>query len=153
MATYDWARQRLDDLAGVDAASDTYWTDPVGGPPGQPPYLNAVLKLGRPARWVDARACLADLQELERLAGRTRRVRWEARSLDLDLLDGFPVQDDPDVTLPHPRMMERAFVLRPLLDVAPDWVHPITGLPARDALAEIGRHEDAGPLTLGAASS
>jgi 2-amino-4-hydroxy-6-hydroxymethyldihydropteridine diphosphokinase len=79
---------------------------------------------------------LADLQAIERKAGRDRRVRWAARTLDLDLLDGFAPSETLLATVPHPRMMERAFVLRPLLDVAPDWVHPVTGVSAQSALAD-----------------
>lgn len=151
--TFDWTYRRLDAVAGVEAVSDQYWTEPVGGPPGQPPYLNAVFKLGHPPEWVDAHACLADLQAIEGAAGRTRRLRWEARTLDLDLLDGFPVEDSADLTLPHPRMMERAFVLQPLLDVAPNWVHPITAVSVSDALMDLQREEGAAGVTAGGRTS
>lgn len=132
-----WVAEEFDAAAGVEAVSRAYWTQPVGGPADQPPYLNAVFRLQRPSRWVDAQACLSDLQALERKAGRDRRVRWAARTLDLDLLDGFSPSEAPEATVPHPRMMERAFVLRPLLDVAPDWVHPVTGVAARSVLADL----------------
>jgi 2-amino-4-hydroxy-6-hydroxymethyldihydropteridine diphosphokinase len=67
-----------------------------------------------------------------------RRVRWGPRTLDLDLLDvDDTVLDEPGLTLPHPRLWDRAFVLVPLADVAPDWVHPVEGISVRQRLSQI----------------
>jgi dihydroneopterin aldolase / 2-amino-4-hydroxy-6-hydroxymethyldihydropteridine diphosphokinase len=100
----------------VTAVSPVVETDPVGGPE-QPPYLNAVV-LARTDR--DPADLLRQLHEIEGAHGRTREVRWGARTLDLDLIQvGRPGaetevrSDDPALTLPHPRAAERAFVLVP----------------------------------------
>lgn len=118
------ARAALEDVRGlrVLAVSDMVRTDPIGGPE-QPDYLNAVV-VGRTrlAPWTLLRA----LHTIERWYGRTREVRWGARTLDLDLIQvGTPGEEDevrsevPDLLLPHPRAAERAFVLRPWLDADP----------------------------------
>jgi 2-amino-4-hydroxy-6-hydroxymethyldihydropteridine diphosphokinase len=103
----------------VVATSAVYETPPVGGPE-QGPYLNAVVAL-RTDR--SARDLLHRAHELEAAAGRVRLERWGPRTLDVDVLwiDGEEV-DEPDLVVPHPRMFERAFVLVPLADVAPDLV-------------------------------
>lgn len=68
---------------------------------------------------------LSVLHDIEHDMGRVRRERWEARILDLDLLAYDDIIREEGVILPHPRLHERAFVLRPLLDVAPNWTHPL----------------------------
>jgi 2-amino-4-hydroxy-6-hydroxymethyldihydropteridine diphosphokinase len=127
--------------------SPRFRTAPVGGPPGQPSYLNAVL-LVRPvaaegeASWPDAAALLGALQRLEALFGRERREHWGPRRLDLDLLwCGAMRCRSPELVLPHPRLGERAFVLAPLAAIDPDLLLPAaaTGLPvsAAEALAAL----------------
>lgn len=110
---------RAADGVRVVAISRVYETAPVGGPE-QGPYLNAVVAIDSD---IDARALLALAQQLEAAAHRVRTVRWGPRTLDVDVLwvDGERL-DDPELTVPHPRMWERAFVLVPLADVAPDLV-------------------------------
>lgn len=110
------------DLAAV---SGLYETDPVGGPPGQPPYLNLVAELRTGAGPRD----LLDLaRRLERSAGRVRAERWGPRTLDVDvLLVGDLRVDEPDLVVPHPRMAERGFVLLPLSDLAPEVVAELAG--------------------------
>ena len=116
--------RRLRGLRGV-RVSRPYVTAPVGGEAvaGQPDYVNAVA-LGRTSH--SPGALLAALHRVEADFGRTREVRWGARTLDLDLVQyGDPLSgtdtrsDDPELTLPHPRAHERAFVLVPWLDVDP----------------------------------
>jgi len=109
----------------VEAVSTLYETAPVGPPP-QGPYLNAVVRL---CTWLDPRALLARLLEIEVAAGRVRGgERWSARSLDLDLLFyGELTLDEPGLCIPHPRLHERAFVLEPLCELAPRLVHPQLG--------------------------
>ncbi len=122
-------------LGRIEARSRIYRTAPVGGPPGQPPYLNAVVRLrvGRAAATPEA--ALEALWAIERRFGRERGVRHAARTLDLDLIAyGDAVVDGPTLTLPHPEALRRAFVLVPLLDVAPAWRDPRTGVRAADAL-------------------
>jgi len=121
---------------GVEALarSATYETEPVGGPP-QDPYLNLVA-LVRTAR--DPDALLRAALEVEAEAGRVRTVRDAPRTLDVDVLfHGETVSRAPSLTLPHPRLHERRFVLVPLVDVAPDWRHPILGYSARELLARL----------------
>jgi 2-amino-4-hydroxy-6-hydroxymethyldihydropteridine diphosphokinase len=108
----------------VMAVSPVYETVPVGGPP-QPDYLNAVL-LARTT--LPSRALLGRLHEIEAAFDRERSVRWGPRTLDIDIIAvAGEVSDDPDLTLPHPRAHERAFVLAPWHDVDPDAVVPGRG--------------------------
>jgi len=128
-------RGAVDALAatpGVEVVdrSPTYETAPVGGPPGQGPFLNgAVLLRTR----LGPRPLLDRLLAIERGLGRRRRERWGPRVIDLDLLwmEGVAV-DEPGLTVPHPRLLERAFALGPLLDVLPDapaaWAERLEGL-------------------------
>jgi 2-amino-4-hydroxy-6-hydroxymethyldihydropteridine diphosphokinase len=114
------------EVNGLVARSVLYETPPWG-PVEQPPYLNAVAIVRGPR---DAVGWLALAHELEQAAGRTREVRWGARTLDVDVVtvtgdDGVPVlSDDPVLTLPHPRAHERAFVLVPWLSLEPAAVLP-----------------------------
>ena len=123
---------------GLVARSVLYETPPWG-PVEQPPFLNAVAVV-RGDR--DAAGWLALAHELEDAAGRTREVRWGARTLDVDLVtvtadDGTPVvSTDPELTLPHPRAHERAFVLVPWLALDPAAELPGHGR-ARDLLAAL----------------
>lgn len=107
-------------LPGVVAVSPVYETDPVGGPGGQPPYLNAVVELDTE---LGPRALMELGQSLEEMAGRVRAERWGPRTLDVDVLvvDDLVV-DEPDLVVPHPRLRDRAFVLVPLHDLAPELV-------------------------------
>ncbi|UQA61255.1 2-amino-4-hydroxy-6-hydroxymethyldihydropteridine diphosphokinase [Polyangium aurulentum] len=110
----------------VLARSPIYVTPPAGGPP-QGDYLNAAALLSTA---LPAREILTRTLAIEHALGRVRPdpVRWGPRTIDLDLLwiEG-EVIDEPGLTVPHPRLGERAFALRPLLDVAPDAVDPRTG--------------------------
>jgi dihydroneopterin aldolase/2-amino-4-hydroxy-6-hydroxymethyldihydropteridine diphosphokinase len=134
---------QLSEVVTFPASSGLWETDPVGGP-DQPAYVNAVLTgLTR----LSPRRLLDVLHEIEAAHGRTREVRWGARTLDLDLIQyGAPGEssevrsDDPGLTLPHPRAHERAFVLQPWLVADPaarlrvgDGVRPVA-----DLLAEVG---------------
>jgi 2-amino-4-hydroxy-6-hydroxymethyldihydropteridine diphosphokinase len=98
--------------------SGCYETEPIGGPGGQTPHLNAIVEL---ATRLDPYALLAVCKRLERNAGRVRTVRNGPRTLDVDIvLYGDTVLDSPELTIPHPRMNERRFVLQPLSDLAPE---------------------------------
>lgn len=119
--------------AGMDAQPATplpclwsplFLTEPVGGPPDQPPYLNAVVLASPadlPARGVpDPLPLLRGLQALEADFGRRRRQRWDPRTLDLDLLwCGDRRRSGDLLSLPHPRLAERSFVLAPLAAIDP----------------------------------
>jgi 2-amino-4-hydroxy-6-hydroxymethyldihydropteridine diphosphokinase len=107
-------------IPDVVAVSPVYETDPVGGPQGQGQFLNIVVELDTA---LSARELLALCGRLEQAANRVRTVRNGPRTLDVDvLLVGDETLDDPDLQVPHPQMSERAFVLVPLHDLAPDLV-------------------------------
>jgi 2-amino-4-hydroxy-6-hydroxymethyldihydropteridine diphosphokinase len=111
---------RADEIRVV-ALSRVYETAPVGGP-AQDDYLNAVVAIETDLEPHDV---LRVAHRLEDAAGRVRRERWGPRTLDVDVLLYDDVRvDDADLTVPHPRMWERGFVLAPLRDVAPDLVDP-----------------------------
>ena len=129
---------RLGDLRGcvvllgdvVRAVSPVYSTAPWGGVP-QDDFLNAIVLVEDPA--ADAQEWLRRGQCCEAAAGRTRQLRWGPRTLDVDVIDVDGArQDDPRLTLPHPRAHQRAFVLVPWLDVAPGAV-----LAGRGTVAEL----------------
>ncbi|XZO03821.1 MAG: 2-amino-4-hydroxy-6-hydroxymethyldihydropteridine diphosphokinase [Microcoleus sp.] len=107
----------------VKSHSSWYQTAPVGPP--QPDYINACAIL---EVTLEPQQLLAKLLEIEIKFNRIRQEKWGPRTLDLDLLlyDNL-VLETPTLTIPHPRMTERAFVLVPLAEIAPDWVHPVTG--------------------------
>lgn len=113
-------RDAVGSLSGVVATSSVYETDPVGGPAGQPPFLNCVVVIETD---LTPRQLLGVCHRLEAAAGRVRDARWGPRTLDVDILlmDGVDV-DEPDLQIPHPRMPVRRFVLEPLAEVAPDLV-------------------------------
>jgi 2-amino-4-hydroxy-6-hydroxymethyldihydropteridine diphosphokinase len=121
------------------AVSSVYETGPVGGPDDQGRYLNMVVALDTD---LTPRQLLELCARLETEAGRVRVERWGPRTLDVDVLwvDGQRV-DEPDLQVPHPRMLERRFVQVPLLEVAPDlegldWnVDPDDGVELVGALA------------------
>lgn len=99
-----------------------YETKPVGGPP-QPDFLNSVVELDTS---LSPPALLAHLQQLERDLGRMPSARWGPRAIDLDLLFyDERVLHEPHLIIPHPRLHERAFVLAPLAQLAPQFVHPV----------------------------
>lgn len=139
------AAEELARLGRLLGRSSLYRTEPVGGPPGQPAYLNAVVRLETERPYEDPRSLLKELLGIEGRLGRQRRERWGPRTIDLDLLDlggrifvGASV-DDPDdrlpaLRLPHPRLPERAFVLAPLAELDPEWRHPTLGLRAEELL-------------------
>ncbi|MBK5287605.1 MAG: 2-amino-4-hydroxy-6-hydroxymethyldihydropteridine diphosphokinase [Acidimicrobiia bacterium] len=111
----------------VHAVSPVYETDPVGGP-AQDDFLNAVVAV---ETTLSPHQLLAVCAGVEQVAQRVRAVRWGPRTLDVDVLlvDGVAI-DDPELTIPHPRMAERGFVLAPLHDLAPEVVdRPASGWP------------------------
>jgi len=118
---------------GMVAVSPVYETAPVGGPP-QPDYLNALLIA---TTTLPAHAVLERCHGVEAVFGRVRDEVWGPRTLDLDILVyGDVVSDGPELTLPHPRAHERAFVLAPWLDVDPDAEIPGWGR-VSDLLAKV----------------
>ena len=135
---------------GTFRSSHLYETSPWGKR-DQPDFLNAVVSF---ETTLDAGALLARLKEIEAQMGRVPSERWGPRILDLDLLDlGGIVHAAGDLTLPHPRISERGFVLVPLCEIEPGWKDPLTGRTAVEMLTDLdpdpGEIRPAGRLNLG----
>lgn len=123
LQTCQWAVLQLAALPELRLVAQSRWYRSAPVPPsGQPDYVNGVVRLSGAA---EPHRLLASLHAIEAEAGRVRGEANAARTLDLDLLavDELMIAS-ATLTLPHPRMHARAFVLAPLVEVAPDWVHP-----------------------------
>ena len=119
----------------VVGISPIYRTPAVGGPPGQPDYLNAVIEIDTR---LHPHELLSLCQQLEDKAGRCRDIHWGPRTLDIDLLFVADlVMDDPLLTLPHPRLHQRHFVLFPLNDLAPQLRHPVLKRTVAEILVDL----------------
>lgn len=125
--------------------SSIYETTPHGVPDAQPPYLNAVIRVCTGLAPVEL---LTELCGIEQSLGRVRTHRGAARLIDLDLLfcDDL-VMDGPTLTLPHPRLHERRFVLEPLAEIAADLMHPVLKCSIRDLLPDARRSHFADRVT------
>ena len=127
LATCAWAVQRMAGWPGLRLKRQSPWysSAPVPAAPTQPRFVNGVVALETWDSTTTPAYLLAVLHGIEAEAGRVRGIANAARVLDLDILDfDGRCQAAPDPVLPHPRAHERGFVLYPLRDVAPKWVHP-----------------------------
>jgi 2-amino-4-hydroxy-6-hydroxymethyldihydropteridine diphosphokinase len=139
----------------IEAVSGLYQTAALGSA-GQAPYRNAVALV---ATNLPAQALLRLLKRIEARAGRRGGRPWGSRTLDLDILDykgmrlnwskrqtGQPRRHHRPLVLPHAGIADRPFVLRPLLDVAPDWRHPVTKESAKALWRRVGKRGQGGVL-------
>jgi 2-amino-4-hydroxy-6-hydroxymethyldihydropteridine diphosphokinase len=119
----------------VVKVSRLYETEPVGGPAGQPLFINAAAHVKTtlsPERLLGL--CLA----IENSLGRKRDIRWGPRTIDLDVLCyDQEIVTSPKLTLPHPMMHERRFVMEPLVEIAPDLMHPVLEQTAKEILESL----------------
>ena len=131
------ALKELGDLPQTDLSLVSSWREtlPVGGPP-QGVYLNGVARIETE---LSPEALLLCFQEIERRLGRPmNHEKWGARAIDLDLISYNQVVLKTEIlTIPHPLLQKRRFVLEPLLEIAPDWVHPQSGKNAQALLEEL----------------
>ncbi|WP_193194605.1 2-amino-4-hydroxy-6-hydroxymethyldihydropteridine diphosphokinase [Nostoc sp. MG11] len=134
-ATLEAAIETLAQIPGIflEARSHWYRTKAVGPP--QPDYLNGCVILQVE---ISPQQLLETLLGIEQRFGRVRQERWGPRTLDLDLLlyDDLILQT-PNLQIPHPRMRERAFVLVPLAEIAPDWVEPVSGCVIKELIKQV----------------
>jgi 2-amino-4-hydroxy-6-hydroxymethyldihydropteridine diphosphokinase len=138
--TCEWAVRALSRVAGMRVRAVSSWWEsaPIPPDPASPPFVNGVVRMEGETT---PEALLSALHAIEAEAGRARPYPNAPRVLDLDLIDlGGRVQPGPPV-LPHPRAHERAFVLRPLAEVAPGWVHPTLGRPVEALLGGVEGQE------------
>ena len=132
-------------------ARSCWWESPPVPASDQPWYVNGVVEIETA---LGPEALLAKLHEIEAAFGRVRSLRNAARVLDLDLLAyGCLVREGPEAPLlPHPRMAERGFVLRPLAEIRPGWHHPVTGLALSTLIARLPPGQLVRPLPQSPAS-
>ena len=120
--------------ATVVCSSSLIITSPMG-PKNQPDYVTAVVHI---QTRLSPQSLLRFLNTIERSAGRKRRLRWGPRTLDLDILDYHGlVENGTRLTLPHPGIPARSFVLNPIAEIAPRWKHPVSHTTAREMLARL----------------
>jgi len=138
----DSALQRLAQRPDIRLLATSTWHEsrPIGGPAGQPAFLNGAAMVETS---LSPPALLAALREVEQSLRRHRTARWGPRTIDLDLLlFGQQVIDTPELAVPHPRMAFRRFVIEPAAEIAPDWRHPAIGW----TLAELRDYLRAAPM-------
>ncbi len=137
------AVRRIGRLGEVTAVSSFYDTEPVGFVE-QPRFLNGAMVLETDLEPLEL---IRELLAVERGMGRERVVAKGPRVIDLDLLlCGDVVMETDELTLPHPEMQERRFVLEPLTEIAGDWVHPVLGVRVMELLARLDRDSSDGPM-------
>lgn len=136
-AFLDGALDALRDRPGIELVRSSFYreTAPVGGPPGQGPYLNGAAEL---RTGLSPEQLLGVLLDIEAALGRQRHEYHGPRTIDLDLLlHGDQICAGPHPIVPHPRLHERRFVLEPLAEIAPLAVHPVRQNTVREMLAEL----------------
>lgn len=131
----DQAREHLAQKIGdIDKVSGIYETA-AWGKTDQPDFVNQVIKIETS---LQARAVLTTILEIEKLLGRERIEKWGARTIDIDILFyDEELIDEPDLKIPHPNLHERAFTLVPLIEIEPEWFHPLFKKPLTELLTKL----------------
>lgn len=136
------------EAAGIEVVRrSSLWRSPAWPDPGKPPYANAVAEI---VSACPAEVLMPSLLQIESAYGRRREMRWDSRTLDLDLLDyrGEVIEQPPELILPHPRATQRAFVLLPLQEIAPDWCDPVSGMKIAQLIERLNPGDRAATLKL-----
>lgn len=135
--------RRLDDLGLKVVRTSRWWRSRAWPDPADPPFLNgvAIVETGR-----GPEAAIALLHQVEAEFGRTRGPPNAPRTLDLDLIAHGRTVSHGALVLPHPRAHQRLFVMGPLAEIAPEWLHPTLGLSARTLAADAKVGADATPV-------
>jgi 2-amino-4-hydroxy-6-hydroxymethyldihydropteridine diphosphokinase len=136
-ATLEQALAKISELPKTQllARSRWYQTSPVGGPAGQASFLNGAILL---ECQLSPKELLSHLQQIETSLGRERHERWDARTIDIDILMfGDAIIDTPELQVPHPRMSFRQFVLRPAVEIAGEMIHPTSGWTLASLLSQL----------------
>ncbi len=142
--TLEAALERLE-ASGVPIVARSRWYRTAPVPVSdQPWFVNGVARV---ETTLEPAALLALLRRVEEEFGRQRTVRNAARALDLDIIDyDGRVENTPELTLPHPRMQDRAFVLLPLAEIAPAWRHPTLGKTVESLVSALPPEQKAEPM-------
>jgi 2-amino-4-hydroxy-6-hydroxymethyldihydropteridine diphosphokinase len=136
-ATLEQALARIAAIPQTQLLARSCWheTAPVGGPVGQASFLNGAILL---ESQLSPQELLSHLQKIEISLGRERHERWDARTIDIDiLLFGDALIDTPNLQIPHPRMSFRQFVLEPAVEIAGDMIHPTSGHTLASLLSQL----------------
>lgn len=143
--TLEAALERLE-AKGVHVVARSRWYRTAPVPVSdQPWFVNGIARVETP---LEPAALLTLLRQVEREFGRRRTARNAARTLDLDIIDyDGRVKNTPELTLPHPRMQDRAFVLLPLAEIAPAWQHPILGKTVASLISVLPPEQKAEPAS------
>jgi 2-amino-4-hydroxy-6-hydroxymethyldihydropteridine diphosphokinase len=142
--TLEAALERLE-ASGVHIAARSRWYRTAPVPVSdQPWFVNGVARIETA---LEPTALLTLLRQVEEAFGRQRTMPNAARTLDLDIIDyDNRVENTAELTLPHPRMQDRAFVLLPLAELASDWRHPILGKTVENLISALSPEQKAEPL-------
>ena len=143
-ALLEAALERFPEFRLKVSASSRWWRSTAWPDTAHPEYLNSVVLV---ETCLDPCEIMKSLLTIEDAFGRHRGRPNQPRTLDLDLIaHGRLVKDAPGLILPHPRAHERRFVMGPLAEIAPDWIHPVLGRPAAELAARASVGVDAAPI-------
>ncbi len=132
------ARSKMEQKAIKILKSSSVYLTPPWGDITQDDYLNQVIEVETD---FGPHELLIVLQEIEHKMGRKERGRWTSRIIDLDIIAyGNEIIEKPELKIPHPLMTERGFVLVPLCEIAPDFIHPISKKSIKEMLGEVDRN-------------
>jgi 2-amino-4-hydroxy-6-hydroxymethyldihydropteridine diphosphokinase len=128
------ARRQLNASTGSIQQASAIYETAAWGLQNQPAFLNQVLELETA---LAPESLLGEINRIEKLLGRVREIKWAARVIDIDILyyDDL-VLNTPRLQIPHPHLQDRRFTLLPLVEIAPDWLHPVFQKTNRTLLAE-----------------